>query len=288
MTFSLNRLYKVIGISKQAVNQYNKREEQFNMQLLWLIAEAEALRKEHPGCGVDKMYYVLRPSFIGRDRFIEIMMDVGFRLKKPRNSKRTTYATKTYYPNLVKGMIISAPSTVWQSDITFIRLGEKFYYAVFIIDVYSKKIVGYKLSSHIRAIANVEALSMALSSNKAPKIHHSDRGSQYVCTEYVKLLLRNNAQISMGLKAQENAYAERINKTIKEEYIDLWQPKSYGQLKTQVNKAVNHYNNKRPHNHLNRLTPIEFESKYFKDPQFKKPSFTIFNENNIQKPVNTI
>ncbi len=288
MSYSLNGLYRAIGISKQAVNQYNKREEQLNMQLLGLIAEAEALRKEHPGCGVDKMYYVLQPSFIGRDRFIEIMMDVGFRLKKPKNFKRTTYATKTHYPNLVKGMLISAPSTVWQSDITYIRLGDKFYYAVFIIDVYTKKIVGYKLSSHMRAIANVEALSMALRVNEAPTIHHSDRGSQYVYTEYVKLLMDNNAQISMGLKAQENAYAERINKTIKEEYLDLWQPKSYGQLKTQVNKAVNHYNYKRPHNHLNRLTPIEFERKYFKDPQFKKPSFTIFNDNNIQKPVNTI
>ena len=258
------------------------------MQLLPLIAEAEALRKEHPGCGVEKMYHVLRPSFIGRDQFIEVMMDVGFRLKKSKNFKRTTYATKIYYPNLVKGIGISAPSTVWQSDITYIRLGERFYYAVFIIDVYTKKIVGYKLSSHMRAIANVEALAMALRVHTAPTIHHSDRGSQYVCAEYIKLLTDNNTQISMGLKAQENAYAERINKTIKEEYLDLWKTGSYRQLKKQMFKAVNHYNNNRPHNHLRRLTPVEFEKKYFNDPQFKKPSFTIFDDNNIKKPVNLI
>ena len=282
----MNQLYKVIGISKQAVNRYNKREERFNMQLLPLIAEA--LRKEHPGCGVEKMYHVLRPTFIGRDRFIEIMMDMGFRLKKSKNFKRTTYAAKIYYPNLVKGINISAPSTVWQSDITYIRLGEKFYYAVFIIDVYTKKIVGYKLSSHMRAIANVEALAMALRVHTAPTIHHSDRGSQYACIEYIKLLTDNNTQISMGLKAQENAYAERINKTIKEEYLGPWKARSYRQLKKQMTNAVNHYNHYRPHNHLRRLTPVEFEKKYFNDPQFKKPSFTIFDDNNIQKPVNLI
>jgi transposase InsO family protein len=281
LSYSLTQLNKAIDIRKQAVDQSEKRQHTFTMQLTALIAEAEALRNEHPGCGVEKMYYVLRPSFIGRDRFIELMMDVGFRLSRARNFRRTTYSGQLFYPNLIQGMTVSDPSTVWQSDITFISVADRFYYAVFIIDVYSKKIVGYKLSSHMRAIANVEALTMALRLHKAPQIHHSDRGSQYIYTQYVELLKLHDTKISMGLKAQDNAYAERINRTIKEEYLQVWSPKNYDQLKMQVTKAVTHYNTKRPHNHLNRLTPAEFENRCLTDPHFKKPTITIFDENNI-------
>jgi putative transposase len=274
-------LYKAIGISKQAVDQYGRRQDEFSMKLLALVGEAEVLRKQHPGCGVEKMYHVLKPSFIGRDRFIEVLMDVGFRLKKARNLRRTTYAGKWHYPNLIKGLSLYSPSTVWQSDITFIPIGERFYYAVFIIDVYSKKIVGYKVSTHMRAIANVKALAMALRNHKAPEIHHSDRGSQYICTQYISILKDHNVKISMGIKCQDNAYAERINRTIKEEYLQMWKPKTYEQLKRQINKAIVHYNNKRPHNHLNRLTPVAFEKKCLQNSQFKKPIITIFDENNI-------
>lgn len=274
-------MYKAIGISKQAVDQFERREYRLNRQLSILIAEAEALRKEHPGCGVEKMYYMLKPSFIGRDKFIEIMMDVGFRLKRARNFRRTTYSTQLFYPNLIQGLTVSAPSTIWQSDITYISVADRFYYAVFIIDVYSKKIVGYKLSSDMRAIANVEALAMALRTHKAPRIHHSDRGSQYIYTEYIELLKEHDIQISMGLKAQDNAYAERINGTIKNEYLQHWNPKTYNQLKKQIKNAVTHYNTKRSHNHLNRLTPSEFEHRYLNNTKFQKPTITIFDENNI-------
>lgn len=281
MNYSLNQLYQAIGISKQAVSQYHHRQQYFDARVWELISEAEALRKQHPGCGVEKMYHTLKPLFIGRDRFIEMMMDTGFRLKRSKNYRRTTYAGKIQYSNLIKGMSIAAPSVIWQSDITYLSVGNNFYYAVFIIDVYSKKIVGYKVSKTMRAIANVEALTMALRDHRAPKIHHSDRGSQYSCHRYISLLKDRKTQISMGLKAQDNAYAERINRTIKEEYIDHWKATTYEQLKHHVKKAVEHYNQKRSHQHLNRMTPAGFEARWLKDPKFKPPGFTIFNDNNL-------
>jgi putative transposase len=241
----------------------------------------EQIRRQHPGCGVEKMYYMIKPGFIGRDKFIEIMMELGFRLKHRRNYQRTTYAGKKVYPNLIKGMPVSSPSTVWQSDITYISVGNKFYYAVFIIDVYSKKIVGYKVSDSMRAKANYEALAMALRVNPAPAIHHSDRGSQYSSIEYINTLKANGCKISMGLTAQDNAYAERINGTIKAEYLHGWKPNTYTQLKRQVDRAVNNYNHHRLHNHLNRLNPVEFEARWYTDPTFDKPTITIFNDNNI-------
>lgn len=110
MNYPMNQLYKVVGISKQAVSQHSKRQDVFNNKVLDLMAEAEDLRKEHPGCGVEKMYNVLRPDFIGRDRFVELFMDLGFRLKRKKNYRRTTYASNIFYPNLIKGLKVNKPS----------------------------------------------------------------------------------------------------------------------------------------------------------------------------------
>ena len=273
----MNQLYNTIGITKQAVYQYAKRQVTFDEKVAHLVIEANQLREDHPGCGVEKMYDTLRPDFIGRDRFVETFMELGYRLKRKKNFKRTTYSSDIYYPNLIKGMRVNAPSVIWQSDITYIRVGDKFYYAVFIIDVYTKKIVGYQVSDHMRATANVKALQMALKSNKAPNIHHSDRGSQYIYKDYISLLKSNGCSISMAKTAQDNAYAERINRTIKKDYIEHWEPKSLDQLKRMVKKAVNQYNNVRPHNNIGRISPVEFENRFWIKSTFYPKSITIFN-----------
>lgn len=263
-------------ISKQAVNKYDKKQAIFTQQVTQLVVEAQELRKEHPGCGVEKMYYVLKPEFIGRDRFIEIMMATGFRVQYKKNYRRTTYSIANQYPNLIKGCIVNKPSVIWQSDITYISLGEKFYYAVFIIDVYTKIIVGYQISNHMRATANLEALEMALEKYPAPKFHHSDRGSQYLYHQYIHRLKQSGSLISMALSAQDNAYAERINKTIKEEYLDYWKPKTYDELKTSIDKAVKHYNEKRIHNNLKKMTPKDFYNNCLKK-NIKQPILEIYN-----------
>lgn len=242
-----------------------------------MIAEVDLLRSEHPGCGVEKMYYTLKPDFIGRDRFIELFMDLGYRLKRYKDYRRTTFASRIYYPNLIKGLIVDKPSFIWQSDITYIDAGNQFYYAVFIIDVFTREIVGYQVSNHLRAAANVNALLTALGDHPAPYIHHSDRGSQYIYSEYISLLKSNNCKISMGLIAQENAYAERINRTIKDEYLRHWNPENYQQLKRMVDKAVKNYNQKRIHNAINRCTPKQLSMKYQLNQLDKKYDITIFN-----------
>lgn len=273
----MNKLYSTVGISKQAVYQYAKRQHIFDAKATQLVVEAEELRKEHPGCGVEKMYHTLKPDFIGRDRFIEMMMDLGFRIKRKKNYKRTTIASKIYYPNLIKGLEVKGPSEVWQSDITYIPVGDKHYYAVFIIDVYTKKIVGYQVSDHMRATANVQALQMALRSHPPPVIHHSDRGSQYTYKRYIHMLKSHKSKISMSLSAQDNAYAERINRTIKEEYLHYWNPRSFKALKRCVNKAVKNYNDKRPHNGINKVTPDLYEKRWYQIKEHFKPRITIFN-----------
>lgn len=273
----MNNLYKEIGISKQAIAQYDKRQKVFDKKVEQMILEADELREDHPGCGVEKMYYTLKPDFIGRDRCIELMMELGYRLKRKRNYKKTTIASKLYYPNLIKGMQVDRPSMIWQSDITYIPIGDKHYYAVFIIDVYSKKIVGYKVSDNMRAQANMDALNMALKENDAPLIHHSDRGSQYTYKEYINLLKSNGSKISMALSAQDNAFAERINRTIKEEYLDHWKPNSFSQLKRMMIKAVKNYNSKRIHNNNERMSPEDFINQFSIIKPNQRKLMTIFN-----------
>lgn len=272
----MNQLYQTIGISKQAVVQYARRQKVFDEKMEQLIMEADELRLEHPGCGVEKMYNTLKPDFIGRDRFVNTMLALGYRLRHKKNYRRTTIASQLYYPNLIKGMQVNSPCTIWQSDITYIPIGSAHYYAVFIIDVYTKKIVGYSVSDHMRASANVAALKMALRDHKAPEIHHSDRGSQYTYKQYVAMLEAKGTKISMALCAQDNAYAERIHKTIKEEYLDFWKSENFGQLKRNVTKAVYNYNTKRRHNNIG-TNPVEFEKAWSLFRPEQRPLITIFN-----------
>jgi len=261
MSMSLNELYRQLGISKQAVYQYHRRQQVFDQKMANLIIEADELRAEHPGCGVEKMYYTLKPDFIGRDRFIETFMELGYRVKKIKNYHRTTIPTWLKYPNLIEGLVISNTNMLWQSDITYFELGDRFCYIVFILDVYSRKIVGYAVSESLRAEANIRALNMALQHRPAPKIHHSDRGSQYIDKRYVKMLTDEGTQISMGLQAQDNAYAERINGTIKNEYLKKKNIRTFSSLRSALKRAVDHYNNKRIHRSLpQRMTPVQFES----------------------------
>ncbi len=277
MSFSLNLLYSVVGVTKQAVHQYAKRQAIFDHKIEQLVLEADDLREGFPGCGVEKMYDILQPDFIGRDRFVETMMSLGYRLKIKKNYKKTTIASKLYYPNLIKGMEVNSPNVIWQSDITYIPIDGKHYYAVFIIDVYTKMIVGYSVSDHMRASANVRALKMALANHKAPRIHHSDRGSQYTYKGYVDILKQQGTEVSMALSGQDNAYAERINRTIKNDYIELWKPKTFKSLKLKMKKAVYNYNNVRTHNHIGKMTPIAFERKCSMENSQQRKTITIFN-----------
>lgn len=265
MSYSLNSLYEVVGVSKQAVQQARKRQQAFDKELSELVALADDLKAAHPGCGVEKMYYTLDPKCMGRDTFCEIFMELGYGVKKIRNYHRTTYSGAYVYDNLIEGMVIKRPFQVIQSDITYFYLNGEFFYLVFIIDVYTRLIVGYSVNYNLRTKGNIAAMEMALDILEYEPwglIHHSDRGSQYSSNEYTTLLKKNHINISMGTVAWENPYAERINGIIKNEYLKGWVIKDFGDLKKKVAKAVTHYNTKRLHRAFKmKYTPMEFYQK---------------------------
>lgn len=270
--------------------QARKRQENFDLELSDLVNQVDMIREEHPGCGVEKMYKTLNPGCMGRDKFCEIFMELGYGVRKVRNYRRTTIPTHLNYPNLIEGMIVNRPYHVIQSDITYFELHNKFYYIVFIIDVYTKEILGYNVSDNMRKESNIKALKMALqqisSKERRTMIHHSDRGSQYGSKEYTSILKENGIRISMGQKAQDNAYAERINGTIKNEYLNRWDINNFNDLKRKLKRAVGHYNKKRVHNGLVKLySPTQFKEKLLSLSPQERPTVIIYAEGNYKVKV---
>ena len=259
----MTQVYQAANSSRQAHYQYNQRHTLSDERLFTLLAEVDVLREAHPGCGVEKMYTVLQPDWLGRDRFIELMMHYGYRLRVHRNYGKTTYPGKVRYPNMIPGMILWDKNQLWQSDITYFRIADTFYYLIFIIDAYTKRVLGFSATDHMRATANINALEMALTNAGTLEhrlIHHSDRGSQYGEKNYIQLLKKHKIDISMCKRPQDNAYAERINGIIKNEYLVYWDIPNLTTLKRMCKQAVNHYNSKRPHKYLpNKNTPLQFE-----------------------------
>lgn len=173
------------------------------------------------------------------------------------------------YSNLIKGREPCKVNEVWVSDITYIWLSEsqKFGYLFLITDVYSRKIIGYCVHDTLQATGAVAALEMAISGSQSQGegfkdcIHHSDRGVQYCCDRYTELLTENELCISMTEDSEptDNAIAERVNRTLKEEFTT--EKEMYFQTlkkaKTQMKKIIAFYNQERPHSSVSWLTPEE-------------------------------
>jgi transposase InsO family protein len=282
----MRSIYKIARVSKQAAHKYFRHEDELSEKLSGLLIEADELKEEHPGCGVEKMYQTLKPQWLGRDKFITLFMQLGYRVRIQKNYQKTTIPVHSQYKNLIQGLMVQDRNIVWQTDITYFRILNRYYYIVFIIDVYTKMIIGYKASDNLRAEANMVALRMALKNNRGDigrLIHHSDKGSQYIYAQYVDLLNSKGIMISMGDKAQDNAYAERINGTIKNEYLKYWEINSLVELQKKLTKAVNHYNNKRIHNELpGRQTPLEFNKSLLDLESQRRPTVIIYAEGNYK------
>lgn len=281
MSYKMQDLYTLCGISKQAHAQALLRQEQEQSKAQLYLGLLEHLREMHPGMGLRKMYEQFKPEGIGRDAFIALGLAAGFRLRVVSNPLRTTWAYKrNAYPNLLGGKRFTDVNQVWASDISYFSLLGQHYYLVFLMDVYSRKIVGYSVEDHLRTENNLAALQKALNLRAIPDfkkalIHHSDRGTQYISEKYTQVLQDYNIAISMCKDVLENAHIERVNGTIKNEYLYRWNIQSPKELKKYLKKAVENYNN-RAHYSLQMKTPNEFEEYIQQIPKENRPVLEIF------------
>jgi len=270
----MNALYRAIGISKQSFHQHTERkmkqmEEQH--QLLPLVAQ---LREDHPRMSAREIYRLIAPQQIGRDRFIALCFKNGYKIEKKRSFYRTTDSSGVIrFSNLIAGWEFTGVNQVWVSDITYYRLGENFYFLTFITDLFSRRIVGNSTSDNLMTeYTTLPALKMALKERKPPKglIFHSDGGGQYYSKTFTALTKAHHLQNSMCESVYENSHAERVNGTIKNDYLIPYGPEDFKELKRKMNKAVNMYNLYRPHKSLNGMAPAVFEELLTKNGLINK------------------
>jgi putative transposase len=254
------------GISRQAHYQAVQRSVQEQEKGVLYLRMMEQAREIHPGMGLRTMYEMLVPEGIGRDAFIALGLQEGFRLKSIEKQTRTTYSVKSSrYKNLLGGMEFTDINELWSSDITYFFCLEQFFYIVFIMDVYSRRIIGYSIADNMRAENNVAALKMALETRGIADyslclIHHSDKGTQYASDSYTQLLEKHKIRISMCNEVYENTHIERVNDTIKNQYLKRMEINNRKELEKKLDEVIKTYNEKRPHQSLKKMSPIQYEN----------------------------
>ena len=276
-------IYDVSGISRQSHSNYQKRRKEDQDDELMVINSIIGVRELHPCMGLRKIYELLLPENVGRDNFIDIGVENGFCLPKPKNYQRTTYSSKfRKYKNLTIGLRINGINTVWVSDITYIYINGRFYYITFVVDVYSRRILGFEASETLQAESSCRALKMALQERRGLSlqglIHHSDRGSQYISNEYTGILNKHGIGISMCDSVYENTHIERVNGIIKNEYLLSYKMDSLKDLRKMTKQAVDLYNNMRPHWSLFKMNPVIYEESLLQIPMNKREVMYIWSE----------
>lgn len=269
----MNLLYQSIGITKQSFHQYMERlgrRKNEELQLLQYICD---IREDHPTLGARDMYYKIQPTCMGRDAFELFCKKEGLGSKRKINYCRTTDSTGVErFPNLIEDLQIATINQVWQSDITYYEMGNRYYYITFIIDACSRRIVGHSVSKRLfTEQTTLPALEMAIKvrrpQNLKGLIFHSDGGGQYYDHEFLNLTHSKGIKNSMCEYAWENGKAERINGVIKNNYLRHRSIQKYEDLIKEVDRSVLLYNTEKPHIKLQRKSPIEFENYYFYNGQ---------------------
>ncbi len=232
-----------------------------------LIEAIEAVVEEWPTYGYRRVTFELRRKgwTINHKRVLRVMHQRKLIGLRPSRKVRTTNSQHPFqrYPNLVLALEITRPEQVWVADITYVRLHSGFVYLAILMDVYTRIIRGWHLSRSIDADLTATALRKALK-HGTPEIHHSDQGVQYAANEYLKAL-PEGVKLSMAEvgEAWQNGFAERVIRTIKEEWIDLCDYQNFADAFSRIGQFVEDvYNHKRIHSSLGYLTPAEFEQQY--------------------------
>lgn len=268
----------MFGYSKQAYYKSLTRTEKKSFEeylIVELIRDKRRIWKKGSG---RNLFACLQTDFalhgisIGRDKFFEILRENGLLVRRKSRRTRTTNSYHHYhrFANLIEGIIPDGPNQVWVSDITFVwcRKEQSFMYLFLITDMYSRKVVGYAIGHTLGASWAVQALQMAISQSSGfleGLIHHSDRGVQYCCGDYIGLLHANNIQPSMTQNGDplENPIAERINLTLKDEFMDNYKDgySSKAQAMKEIPVNIEFYNQVRPHSSVERLTPNQAHTR---------------------------
>ncbi len=260
---SVLRQCEILNISRSAY-YYKPRPENDEEELKILRAILDELR-EHPFYGYRKIAKALTHMNLTRKQVRHIMRKAGLRAIYPKKRLSKPVQSHKKYPYLLKGMDIWLPNQVWATDITYIRLRGGHVYLVAIIDLYSRKIVSWRLSNTLDAEFCISAFEEAVYCYGEPGIFNSDQGSQFTSDAFTKRLNDREIRISMDGKgrALDNIYIERFWRTLKYEDIYIKDYNSMAELKEGIKKYIEFYNSERFHQSLDYDTPDEIYNSKF-------------------------
>lgn len=228
-----------------------------------------ALAADYPTYGYRRLTALLRRQgwSVNHKRVQRWMHQLGLQRPVKRRKARTTNSVHPFprYPNLVRAQAATCPDAIWVADITYVRLERDFVYLAVLMDVFTRAVRGWQLSRSLDRHLTLTALRRALATGHRPRIHHSDQGLQYACGEYTDLLKAADVHISMAAvgKPEENGFAERLMRTIKEEEVDLSEYTDFHAAYQRLGRFLEDvYTRKRIHSALGYLTPAEFEAHW--------------------------
>ncbi len=234
-----------------------------------IIARIKEVAEDFATYGYRKITAQLRRDgiVVNRKKVQRIMREKGLFAKKTQRLVKTTDSNHSYpvYPNLIKDLNVTDVNQVWVADITYIRIVAAFVYLAVILDLCSRKAIGYAISRSIDTDLSLAALQMAIETRnpRAGLIHHSDQGVQYAAHDYVDVLKSHEINISMSRKGNpyDNAFAESFMKTIKTEEVYLWEYRTLEDVLRRLPYFIESvYNQKRLHASLGYRPPSEYEA----------------------------
>lgn len=263
IAFPVRLLCRVAGVSPSSYYYRPRANDD-----LALLSKIEEVLVRFPTYGYRRITAQLRRERypVNHKRVCRVMRENDL-IIVARHRASTTHSVHgdAQYPNLVKGRQVTQPDQVWCADITYIQLRRGFAYLAIVLDLFTRGLRGWHLSRTLSTELARTALERALRQG-LPKVHHSDQGIQYAAEGYTALLERLDIAISMAAvgRATENAYAERVIRTIKEEEVFLSDYESFDDAYHHIGHFIEDvYQTKRVHSALGYLTPAEFEAAYW-------------------------
>ncbi len=261
---SLHTICVLFGYTRQAYYKSLRRNDAGIVDDCRILIHVDDIRASMPRLGTRKLQHLLRERGveISRDRLFNLLRERRLlicRRKKPTITTDSKHWMRKY-PNLIRGFSFQTPNQLWVSDITYVPIEDSYGYLSLVTDACSRKIVGHCLCRDLTADGPLAALRIALAglpNDHRGLIHHSDRGTQYCCKDYVSLLKTNRILISMTENGDpyENALAERVNGILKNEWLNLERFHSLDQAKDRIDQVVRIYNELRPHLSCGMKTP---------------------------------
>ena len=289
--FRMEAIYEYCGVSRQGHHQAKKLSNHRNLVREGLLSQVREARLSHPRMGSRPLYKMLGISGIGINQFERLLSEEGLCIKRNRNRCKTTdgHLFKGKVTNRINGKELNEVNQLWVSDtayfvhstsITYFQRSDKVFYVILLMDVYSRMILGADIYTDMFSDNNLSVLRSSLRGRgiknyRGGLIHHSDKGSQYMSKSYRDMLEKYGIELSVAENSLQNAYAERLNGIIKNDYLRFFHTEELLQLRRHLKRSV-WLNNQRPHSALKYMTPVEYEV-YLKNGEHEKMTLYDFS-----------